>query len=177
MTIIFAISYIILNSIIWRFRGGGFFETGSTQLVRAIAGLAIATPLALWFVDPYIMVLAIAVFFGLVLASWGDFFDMGTNEVGKSRELVSPLIRWLDPNSVTHDLVGMSLTGIVMVLPSVIVLGWLGMPVLPIAVAGSLMGLVYLLSWKVWEYPKSIGNAELMMGAVLATGFLLTFFL
>lgn len=172
--IIFSLFYIILNAIIWRFRGGGFFETGSTQLVRLIAGIALSIPIVLLLNSWLYLWIIPAIFFGLVLASWGDFFDMGTNENPKSNELVSPLIKWLDPASVKHDVVGMSLTGVVMVSPMILFFMLTGISIWYILVSGMLMGFVYLIAWKIFGHPSAIGYAEYTMGALLAIAILLS---
>jgi hypothetical protein len=170
--IIFSFFYIVLNAIAWRFRGGGFFETGSTQFVRLVAGISLSIPIVFFF-DSWLYIWIIpVVFLGLVFSSWGDFFDMGTNENPKSEELVSPLIKWLDPGSVIHDVVGMSLTGIVMISP-LLLFFWLTNTIIwYILIAGLLMGPIYLISWRLIKHSNAIVYAEFAMGAILSAAIL-----
>jgi hypothetical protein len=166
MNVLMGVLFALWGAVLWRFRGGGFVYVGSTQLVRAVCGVGLAAPLA-WLHGWDWLWLAPAIFFGLVLVGWGDFMDMATNLKPKSEELVSPLVRWLGPGTLLHDVVGMTLTGMVMVsLPAIAVGCAGGTWALPL-LAGLGLAPAYLLGWRVSSrYPTEV--AEAVFGAWFA---------
>lgn len=134
----------VLGAVGWHVRGGGFVDLGRTQVARLL-GIAILTA-PLVFVAPWWLVLGIilTLFVGVASIGWGDFFDMGTTD-GNSNELMSPLIRsWLDPKGIWHDIVGMSLTGIWIIIPTAGLLFFFGYSFWwLVLIAGLMMSVVY----------------------------------
>lgn len=167
MEYLFFVVYVVLGAVLWRFRGGGFIHTGSTQLARAVCGLGLALPLFALYGDPWLLLIAPATFMGLVFTGWGDFMDMGRTG-GLSNELVSPLLSDLDPKTVLHDVIGMSLSGIVAIAPIGLTMFILNLPIWPIVVAGALFGPLYWMAWKIFDRLQT-EYAEYAVGSVVAT--------
>jgi hypothetical protein len=169
MTVILFVAYVMLGAAAWIFRGGGFWSTGSTQFARAGGAAAMILPLYLYFGGVWLILLIPTLWAGLALVGWGDFFDMGRNLPGtaKSEELVSPLLSWMDPASITHDLLGMSLSGLVVMLPSVILMSVMGVAWWSLLIPGLLLGPIYWLGWAISE-KHAISVSEGLAGGIIS---------
>jgi hypothetical protein len=172
---------MILGAIGWHFRGGGWIDLGSTQAARLIGIAILVAPLVYFSGNLALLGLIVTLFVGVATIGWGDFFDMGTTE-GKSEETLSPLVKfWLDPKGIWHDIVGMSLCGIWLTIPSVLLLWFLSVPYeFILLIAGALIGPIYYISWHwlphftfplVGRHDQSphgpISMAEVLTGATL----------
>lgn len=162
--------YIAFAAALWRFRGGGIHATGSTQLARAVCASLLVCPIAFMAGNLWLFLLAPALFVGMVIIGWGDFMDMGRTSP-KSEELVSPLVRWLGPASVTHDVVGMSLSGAVLLTPATIVLAFLTPYAGLLMLAGALFGPIYWVGWKLSPV-SGTETAEWIVGAAVGAALL-----
>ena len=161
--------YVLLGAAAWMLRGGAFWNTGSTQLARLGAALSLSVPISVYMWDPVWLLLILCVWVGVASVSWGDFFDMGSNDstTAQSKELVSPLLRWLSPTSIWHDLLGMSLTGLVMMAPSVLLYAWMGASWWWLLVPGIMLGPIYWLGWRMTK-THAISVSEGITGALIA---------
>jgi hypothetical protein len=118
--------------------------------------------------------MTLTIFIGLAMVGWGDFMDMG-NTVGKSEELVSPLLKWMDPKKVSHDILGMSITGVIVMLPTAILFWWLSYSAFTLLVAGALFGPIYYLSWQInKKQPTEL--AEFIVGFVVGVAICLSLY-
>jgi hypothetical protein len=157
--------YVALGALAWRVRGGGLVPLGSTHAARAVAGVALAAPLAWWCADAWLLLLAPAVWLGLVLVGWGDWMDM---RPGRANELVAPLVSWLRPG-ITQDVAGMSLTGLVLVAPPAIVLVALGHAGWLLVGPALALGPIYYAGWRISPV-HGTETAEWLAGAAIAAG-------
>lgn len=172
MTIPVILAMSLLGALAWRFRGGGFIRTGSTQLARIGCALALALPLAAIAESWWMLGIAATLFIGCALVGWGDFMDMGHTSP-KSEELLSLMVRWLGPGSLKHDVAGMTLSVALALAPTTAYLAWLGVGWPWMALPALSGGAIYALAWQIippWHSPTEQG--ELALGALL--GFALT---
>lgn len=122
----------LLGAFAWRVRGGAW-ETllgfpASTQGARAACALALSLPVALG--DPTALLLAPALFLGMVLAGWGKVMDIGR----------------VSGNRLTET-VAMSAWGLIAVFPAIGAVAWTGGEPLALVAAGMAMGPLYALCW------------------------------
>lgn len=113
------------NSVMWRFRGGGFTAlTGidpGTGGMRAIAAVGMTAPLVMLGGWAWAVMIP-ALWIGWSIAGWGAFQGMGKSPVGDKNRLERLLSRFLSP--VPMCLVGMGIEGAyTMTLPGVAA-GW-----------------------------------------------------
>ena len=175
--------FALWGAVVWRMRGGAFAEaTGiniGTQATRAACGLLLALPLAILARDPWLLLIAPAVFVGLVICGWAPFMAYGLD--GNAHVEASPF-DWLPRTlgvpqaSEMTDFAAWMQIGLVCMLPSEIALWWLGFAWWWLAVpavafsgvywacdrAGSRRWLPY---FRVIDTPEAW--AELVMGAVI----------
>jgi hypothetical protein len=115
----------------WRLRGGAFTAlTGcdpGTGGMRAIAALAMAAPLAL--IAWWALLLVPALWVGWAITGWAPFQDMGDNHGTEKRSFpvsnVLDLLR-VSPDNEFHDVIGMSLCGVICLAPAGLVFACLG---------------------------------------------------
>jgi hypothetical protein len=151
--------FVIYAGIVWRLRGGAFTTlTGidpGTDGARLGCAVLMGAPLALLHADWRALLLIPAIFIGLLMAGWGPFQGMGTEDVpGYAPE--KSWLRWLPdrlglaPGSYWHDWVGMTQAGVVCVAPSAIVVAWVAhwttMPPLMVLVCGAAFGEAYTIA-------------------------------
>lgn len=144
MSVLFA----LWCGVLWRVRGGawetllGLPATGIGA--RIAVAVLMAAPIAVGLGSFAALALAPALFLGMVLAGWGDAMDIG--RTGGSR--------W-------GDAVAMSGWGVVVVLPSAVVIGCLGGSAWPLIVAGMLFGPIYALAWHLARLPNPLDLPKL----------------
>lgn len=129
---------------LWRVRGGAWLTLlrlpGGTTTARIAVAVLVAAPLILRM--PGAAAIAPALFLGMALVGWGQAMDIG--RTGGTR--------W-------GDAVIMSGWGVLAVLPSTFVAGWLGGHAWPLPIAGALFGLIYALLWHLPRHPNWPGFA------------------
>ncbi len=168
----------VTGAVAWRLRGGGVIALGTTQGARiagaALLGGAVALAAGTWWAALLIPALAL----GPMLAGWGDFMDMGRT-APKSEEAASPLVRWIGPGRVLHDVLGMSITGTIVLAPAALAAWWIALPGpwpahWPIFFAGLAFGPIY---WWCWRLAPEAGTelAEWVCGGALGLALGLTF--
>lgn len=168
MSWLWVVLYMLLGAAAWMFRGGAFWRTGSTQLARLGGATAITLPLVWVTGNWWLLGLIITIWAGVASTGWGDFFDMGTNDpaTAKSEELVSFLLTWISPTNIWHDILGMSLTGIVVMAPSMVLLSVLGASWYWLLMPAVFLGPMYWVSWQMSQ-TQAIGIAEGITGAAI----------
>lgn len=140
--------YALWCGFLWRVRGGAWATLLALQASGTIARLAVAAwfaiPLAIGLRQPWLLSLAPAIFAGITLAGWGDQMDIG--RTGGTR--------W-------GDAAAMSGWGVVVTLPSAVVIACLGGTAWPVLVAGLLFGPVYALMWAASDLPNPLNVSKL----------------
>jgi hypothetical protein len=165
---LFTTLYMMLGAAAWMFRGGAFWNTGSTQFARLAGATAITLPLVFFTLNWWLLMLIVTIWAGVASTGWGDFFDMGTNhpDTAKSEELVSFLLTWISPTNIWHDILGMSLSGVVVMAPSMVLLFVLGFSWYWLLVPALFLGPIYWVSWQITQ-TQAISTAEGITGAVI----------
>jgi hypothetical protein len=128
--VINALVFISWCAALWRLRGGAFQAlTGidlGTQVTRIICAFGIATPLVWLHHDWWLMLLAPALWLGLVSAGWGPFQAM---DAGKFTDKASAVGWLLDRVGLRVGVspwrcyIGMAMAGMVCMAPSGMVIG------------------------------------------------------
>jgi hypothetical protein len=200
MTLLLGIAFTAWCAVLWRLRGGAFTAlTGidpGTQPARIVCVLGIAAPLAWPHHDWWLMLLAPALWLGLVTAGWGPFQAMDS---GKPQDK-SSTIGWLLDHTPTglrisrkpwrlhvtngfrsgltpwRCYIGMALAGVVCMAPSGAVIGWDFEPIrgVTVALGGAGFSPLYLAAYRL-HLPYTRGGfidwttawAELFVGALV----------
>lgn len=130
---LFITGFALYVGIVWRLRGGAFTALTSldpgTDGARLAAAVLIAAPLYFIHHDWRALLLVPAVLIGLVLAGWGPFQGMGTENVPgylpeRSWLRALPRALGLQAGTYAHDLLGMIQAGLVCVAPAALLVAW-----------------------------------------------------
>ena len=128
--VVFGLS-ALWGGVVWRMRGGAFAAaTGidlGTQVTRALCGVLLALPLAGAAHDARLLMIAPAIFLGLVCVGWAPFMAYGQDanrNVQKSPFRVLPRLMGIPRASRWTDAMGWLQIGPVCMAPSAAVLWW-----------------------------------------------------
>jgi hypothetical protein len=149
----------LFGGFLFRMRGG-LLPLGSTLLSRLwwvlpLAAFALAT--APW---PWALAFA-AASYGTLALGWGSYMDLGRMP-GEDNEPLKYVMKFtgLAEGSFAYDFVGMTLRGLVLTVPGVLIGEW------AYVFAGLLMGAIYEASWRLWAR-RATELAECVFGALL----------
>jgi hypothetical protein len=135
---------IVWGGFLWRIRGGAW-ETflgfaPRTQSARFFTSLALAVPLSIIFVNPWLMLITVTIFLGLVSVAWGPYMVIDET---------------IDTKTTLYRIFMMSGCGLIVVSYTYLLMAFLytWIAALPILVAGAIFGPIYWLCYRSW-FPK-----------------------
>lgn len=192
--VIVSMLFMLYGGMVWRLRGGAWntwlhIKMG-TVLTRIITGFLYALPMVLMTSNFWLLLtVTVGIWVGLMLAGWGPFMTMGTNMTPAKRTWIDvfPRMCGLKPGTVTWDLVGMMVCGVLLFVPIVISMGvislsWWMVPV--ILCAAVAFAMIYLTCSRMTRLPHVPGFAsgftewaEVGVGALVSVTFLVLLFI
>jgi hypothetical protein len=135
---------IIWGGVLWRIRGGAW-ETflgfaPRTQAARFFTSLALAIPLSIIFMNPWLLLITFTIFLGLISMAWGPYMVIEES---------------LDIKTTLYRMFMMSGCGLIVVSYTYVLLSFLysWILALPILMAGAIFGPIYWLCYRSW-FPK-----------------------